>query len=62
MYRYSSTNNPNLIKASSSLLMTNSNNHSRETAFDPLNYEFDAETMIEPFTYFQSVFILYFEI
>jgi hypothetical protein len=54
MYRYSSTNNPNLIKAASSLLMANSNNHSRETAFDPLNYEFDAETMIEPFTYFHN--------
>ena len=27
--------------------------YSRETAFDPLHYSFDAETMIEPFTYFQ---------
>jgi hypothetical protein len=53
MYRYSSPNNQNLIKAASSLLMGNPNHHSRETAFDPLNYEFDAETMIEPFTYFQ---------
>lgn len=33
-------------------IMTNINSFSRETAFDPLNYEFDAETMIEPFTYF----------
>lgn len=53
MYRYPSSNNKNLLKAASSLLMTNSNMHSRETAFDPLNYEFDAETMVEPFTYFQ---------
>lgn len=27
--------------------------YARDIAFDPLNYEFDAETMIEPFTYFQ---------
>jgi hypothetical protein len=53
MYRYSSTNNKTLIKAASSLLMGNSQTHSYETAFDPLNYEFDAETMVEPFTYFQ---------
>jgi hypothetical protein len=53
MYRYSSTNNKTLMKAASSLLMGNSNNHSRETAFDPLNYAFDADTMVEPFTYFQ---------
>lgn len=53
MHRYSSNNNKNLLKAASSLLMTNSNISSRETAFDPLNYEFDTETMIEPFTYFQ---------
>ncbi|CAF1281725.1 unnamed protein product, partial [Adineta steineri] len=54
MYRYSPTNNNNLMKAASSLLMGNSNNHSHETAFDPLNYEFDAETMVEPFTYFHN--------
>jgi hypothetical protein len=53
MYRYSPTSNKTLINAASSLLMTNSTNHLRETAFDPLNYEFDAETMTEPFTYFQ---------
>ena len=33
--------------------MGNGTNESRETAFDPFHYEFDAETMIEPFTYFQ---------
>ncbi|CAF1577323.1 unnamed protein product [Rotaria sp. Silwood1] len=54
MYRYSPTSSTNLIKAASSLLMENSNIHSRETAFDPLNYEFDAETMVEPFTYFHN--------
>ncbi|CAF2905039.1 unnamed protein product [Rotaria sp. Silwood2] len=54
MYRYSPTNSKNLIKAASSLLMENSNIHSREPAFDPLNYEFDAETMVEPFTYFHN--------
>ena len=53
MYRYSSANNKTLLKAASSLLMENPSVHSREAAFDPLNYEFDAETMIEPFTYFQ---------
>ncbi len=53
MYRYSPINNKTLIKSASSLLMGNSNNHLHEPAFDPLNYEFDAETMIEPFTYFQ---------
>lgn len=53
MYRYSSANNKTLIKSTSSCLMENSNVYSRETAFDPLNYEFDAETMIEPFTYFR---------
>jgi hypothetical protein len=37
------------MKPASPLLMENAN----IPAFDPLNYEFDAETMIEPFTYFQ---------
>lgn len=41
------------MKPVSLLQMDNTNTYSRETAFDPLNYEFDAETMIEPFTYFQ---------
>jgi hypothetical protein len=41
------------MKPASPLLMENANIYSRETAFDPLNYAFDAETMIEPFTYFQ---------
>jgi hypothetical protein len=41
------------MKPTSPLLMENGHIFSRETAFDPLNYEFDAETMIEPFTYFQ---------
>ncbi|CAF3439906.1 unnamed protein product [Rotaria socialis] len=54
MHRYSSANSKNLITANSSFLMENSNIHSRETAFDPLNYEFDAETMVEPFTYFHN--------
>jgi hypothetical protein len=53
MYHYSGSNNKNLLKPTSLLLMENTNIYSRETAFDPLNYEFDAETMIEPFTYFQ---------
>jgi len=52
MYHYSDTSNKNLIKSTSPLLTDNTNIYSRETAFDPLNYEFDAETMIEPFTYF----------
>lgn len=55
MYRYSPTNNKTLIKAASSLLMANSTNHSHEPLFDPLNYEFDAESIGEPFTYFQYV-------
>lgn len=53
MYCYSGNTNKNLIKPPSPLLVDNGNNYSRETAFDPLNYAFDAETMIEPFTYFQ---------
>ena len=55
MYRYSPTNNKTLIKAASSLLIANSTNHSHEPLFDPLNYEFDAESIGEPFTYFQYV-------
>jgi len=43
-----------LIKPASPLMMDNTNMYSRDTAFDPLNYEFDAETMIEPFTYFHD--------
>ncbi|UJR31345.1 hypothetical protein I4U23_018841 [Adineta vaga] len=54
MYRYSPSNNKTLIKAASSLLMGNGTNHSHEPVFDPLNYEFDAETMGEPFTYFHN--------
>ena len=46
-------NTKNLSKRGSPLLGDNVNIYSRETAFDPLNYAFDAETMIEPFTYFQ---------
>ncbi len=53
MHHYSGINNKTLIKPTSLLLLENGNICSRETAFDPLNYEFDAETMIEPFTYFQ---------
>jgi hypothetical protein len=54
MYHYSgSNNNKTLMKPPSPLLVENANIYSRETAFDPLNYAFDAETMIEPFTYFQ---------
>lgn len=52
-YYYSSVNNKPLMKSNSPLIMENPNIYSRETAFDPLNYAFDAETMIEPFTYFQ---------
>ncbi|CAF1248524.1 unnamed protein product [Adineta ricciae] len=54
MYRYSPTNNKTLIKAASSLLIANSTNHSHEPLFDPLNYEFDAESIGEPFTYFHN--------
>jgi hypothetical protein len=53
MYHYSGIINKTLMKPASPLPMENVNIYSRETAFDPLNYEFDAETMIEPFTYFQ---------
>ena len=56
MFPYSTTttmNTKNLSKRGSPLLGDNVNIYSRETAFDPLNYAFDAETMIEPFTYFQ---------
>jgi hypothetical protein len=53
MYHYSGSPNKTLLKSPSPLLMENPNIYSRETAFDPLNYAFDAETMIEPFTYFQ---------
>ncbi len=53
MYNYLGNNNKTLVKSASPLLMENGNICSRETAFDPLNYEIDAETMIEPFTYFQ---------
>ncbi|CAF1480115.1 unnamed protein product [Adineta ricciae] len=54
MYHYSSTNHKTLLKPASPLLMEHANIFSRETAFDPLNYAFDAETMIEPFTYFHD--------
>ncbi|CAF0801440.1 unnamed protein product [Rotaria sp. Silwood1] len=54
MYYYSGASNKSLMKPMSPLLMENTNIYSRETAFDPLNYEFDAETMIEPFTYFHD--------
>jgi hypothetical protein len=40
-------------KPASPIMMENSNMYARELAFDPLNYAFDAETMVEPFTYFQ---------
>jgi hypothetical protein len=54
MHHYSgNNNNKTLSKPASPLMMENPNIYSRETAFDPLNYAFDAETMIEPFTYFQ---------
>ncbi|CAF1430362.1 unnamed protein product [Rotaria magnacalcarata] len=55
MYHYySGASNKTLTKTISPLMMENTNTYSRETAFDPLNYAFDAETMIEPFTYFQD--------
>lgn len=53
MYHYSNNSNKTLVKPPSPLMMDNANNYSRETAFDPLHYAFDAETMGEPFTYFQ---------
>ena len=53
MYHYLCTSNKTLMKSISPVLMEDGNIYSRETAFDPLNYEFDAETMTEPFTYFQ---------
>jgi len=49
MYHYSNASK----KPVSPLLIDSTNMYSRETLFDPLNYAFDAETMIEPFTYFQ---------
>ncbi|CAF0985405.1 unnamed protein product [Adineta steineri] len=54
MYHYSGNSHQTFIKPPSPLLMDNTNIYSRETAFDPLNYAFDAETMIEPFTYFHD--------
>ncbi|CAF3086451.1 unnamed protein product [Rotaria sp. Silwood2] len=54
MYHYSGTSNKTLMKPISPLLMENTNIYSRATAFDPLNYEFNAETMTEPFTYFHD--------
>ncbi|UJR15457.1 hypothetical protein I4U23_002401 [Adineta vaga] len=54
MYHYSSANHKNLLKPASPLLTEHPNIFSRETAFDPLNYAFDAETMIAPFTYFHN--------
>jgi hypothetical protein len=53
MYHYSGTNHKTLLKPASPSLIDQAHIFSRETAFDPLNYAFDAETMIEPFTYFQ---------
>ena len=53
MFHYSGTSNKTLIKPPSPSLMENNNIYARDTDFDPLNYEFDAETMGEPFTYFQ---------
>ena len=50
--------NQTLIKTAASLLMNNGTYPTRDTIFDPFRYEFDAETMIEPFTYFQYVFVL----
>lgn len=56
MFHYSNMANQTFVKTTPSFMMNNSNYYpSRETIFDPFHYEFDAETMIEPFTYFQSV-------
>lgn len=54
MHRYLPSSNQNLIKPVSPLLMEPAYPFSRETAFDPLHYSFDAETMVEPFTYFHD--------
>ena len=53
MYHYSGSSMKTFSKPASPLMMENSHMYARELAFDPLNYAFDAETMIEPFTYFQ---------
>jgi len=54
MYHYSGTSQKTFSKPTSPLMMENGNIYPRERAFDPLNYAFDAETMIEPFTYFHD--------